>query len=345
MLQKVVDFPSQISLAYESLKDHPALTSASAGKISSIVVLGMGASGVVGDFVRVLLRNSPIPIHVRKSAKLPSFVNNETLVVAITYSGKTRETLDALNTSISCGARNVVITSSFELDSVCGKENIPCIKIPENGFPRATLGYMLVSVLGVLHKLGIAPSFDSDVAEALEVLDDIKNQCGPEVSQKSNPARLLGHSLVGRFPVIYGESDFTDVAALRWKQQINENSKTHCYYDVFPELLHNEIEAWHRPEKGQIRDYALLLLRDSIHERETGLEDKIEAAKHVAESKGATVFDLWTRGRSELSRILSLCYMGDFVSVYLAISRDVDPGPVHNIEQLKQVALSNKQEP
>ncbi len=344
MIEKVVDFPSQLSLTSDSLRTGDKLTADLAGKISNIVILGMGASGVVGDFVKVLLRNSAIPVYVQKSSRLPSFVSSKTLVIAISYSGKTRETLDGLNASMSSGAKNIVVTSSYELGAVCEREGIPWIPVPENGFPRATLGYMLVSILGLLNKLGIAPSFASDIAETVDILNEIKRQCGPTVMQKSNPARLLALSLADRFPIIYGETDFTEVVAARWKQQINENAKTHCYYDVFPELLHNEIEAWHQPDSRRQLEYALLLLRDSIHEKQTGLEGKIEAAKRLAESRGGKVYDLWTRGHSELARLLSLCYLGDFVSVYLALSRGVDPGPVHNIEHLKRVPNSSPRE-
>jgi glucose/mannose-6-phosphate isomerase len=320
MLQKVSDFPSQVLLAYASLNGHKMPSQFSEEKIANIVIMGMGASGVVGDFVKVLLRNQSIPIYVQKSSKLPRFVNGDSLVVSITYSGKTRETLDALNSSISAGAKNLVMTSSYELGAICAKKNIPWISVPENGFPRATLGYMLVAILGALHKLGIGHSIDSDIAEVLAVLREVKKQCGPGVPQGSNPARLLALALLGRFPVVYGESEFTDVVALRWKQQINENA------------------SWHHPDNAQVKDYALLLLRDSVREHEEGIDAKVEAAKRLAEVKGAKVYDLWTKGKSELARLLSLCYLGDFVSVYLAISRGIDPGPVHNIEQLKKVA-------
>ena len=344
MLQKVIEFPSQLSLALELARASKVSLTGISGKISSVVLVGMGASGVVGDFVKVLLRNSPVPVHVQKNATLPAFVNSESLVISITYSGKTRETLDALNSSIARGAKNLVITSSFELKSFCTHKGIPCIQIPENGFPRATLGLLLISTMNSLHKLGLIQSFESDVAEAVAMVSEIKDQCGPEMPEKSNPARLLANALVGRFPVIYGESNFTDVVAVRWKQQMSENAKAHCYCDVFPELLHNEIESWHFSDNGQVKEYALLLLRDSEWELQTGMAGKIDASKRLAEGKGAKVYDLWTRGKSDLARLLSLCYVGDFVSVYVALSRGIDPGPVRNIEQVKKVAISSNEE-
>jgi glucose/mannose-6-phosphate isomerase len=200
---------------------------------------------------------------------------------------------------------------------------------------------MLISVMDAFRLLGLVSSFDSDVKEAIAVLDEIKEQCGPEIPEKSNPARLLAHALLGRFPIVYGESEFTEVAAIRWKQQMSENAKTHCYYDVFPELLHNQVESWHLSDNAQVKEYALLLLRDLMWEQQTGLDRKIDAVKQLAESKGAKVFDLWTRGKSDLARLLSLCYLGDFVSVYVALSRGINPGPVHNIEQLKSVGVSS----
>jgi glucose/mannose-6-phosphate isomerase len=344
MLQKVIELPSQISKAHNHLRSNSPSVSGISGKISNIIIAGMGASGVIGDFVKVLMRNAAVPVHVQKSPVLPSFANSETLVISITYSGKTRETLDVLNKAMAAGTKNVVITSSFELGSVCSSKAIPWVQVPENGFPRATLGYMLIAALDVLHRLGLISSFDSDIDETIEILNEIKYECEPETPHKSNPARLLAHALMGRFPVIYGESGFSEVVALRWKQQINENAKAHCYFDVFPELLHNELESWHLSDNGQVKEYAILFLRDSAWEQQTGMAAKIEATKRLAEDKGAKVYDLWTRGKSELSRLLSLCYVGDYVSVYLASSRGIDPGPVRNIEHLKKVSMSNETE-
>lgn len=343
MLQKVNEFSSQLNHAYSRVNEDPSIRPVS-GKISSIVIAGMGASGVIGDFIRVILKNSHVPVIVLKSASLPSFVNSESLVISITYSGRTRETLDVLSASMALGARNLVITSSAKLGSFCSSKGIPWVQVPENGFPRATLGFMLVSALAALHKLGVAGSFDADVSEATQILGEIRSQCGPEMPHKTNPARLLAQALVGSFPIIYGESGFTEVVAVRWKQQINENGKAHCYYDVFPELLHNEVESWHLADNGQVKQYVLLLMRDSSWEADAGMEGKIEATKRLAEGKGTKVVDLWTKGRSELARLLSLCYVGDYVSVYLSILRGIDPGPVHNIEQLKKISISNAKE-
>jgi glucose/mannose-6-phosphate isomerase len=304
----------------------------------------MGGSGIAGDFARVLLRNSNVPVHVYKSSVPPQFITDNTLIIAITYSGKTNETLSALEASLSLGAKGIVITSSHELGSTCEERKIPCILVPQHNYPRASLGYLLLPVLGILQKLHVIPSIDLDISESVSILQDIRKQCGPETLVAANPARLLANALAEKMPVVYGESHFTDVVALRWKQLFNENSKVHSYCDSFPELLHNEIEAWQHSVAVKRQNNVVILLRDAIHEHDTSLDERIVAARALIQNNGTSIFELWTRGKSELARLLSLSYMGDFVSVYLADSLGIDPGSVPNIEKLKKQTLESVKE-
>jgi glucose/mannose-6-phosphate isomerase len=332
MLESVLAFPSQVNHAFTVAKS----LNIDYDKISDIVVLGMGGSGIVGDYLRVLLRNSSLPFHVNKHSIPPKSVGKNTLVMAVTYSGKTRETLDALDTCMKVGAKVVLVTSKRELDSMHNEGKVPCITIPENSQSRASLGYMLVPLLYLLQDANVLNKVDRDITETVEVLNQIKDECKPEVPLKKNPARSLASELLGRFPIIYGEYNFTDAVAMRWKHMLNENAKTHCYHDTFPELLHNEIEAWDEPESNE--KYALVLLRDSLYERETGLQERIAATKYIVQQR-SKIFELWTRGRSELARLLSLTYLGDLTSVYLAKAKGVDASKVRNIELLKNLKL------
>ena len=335
LLRKVIDFPDQIAQALSLLKDQKnSSVHFKKGKESftNIVILGMGGSGVVGDIARILTRNAPIPVITCKNSIPPRFVSNSSLVIAITYSGKTRETLSALNESFKSGAATLVITSSGQLYSSCNERDIPCILIPENGFPRLSLGFMLVPLIGFLERMGILPrSIEDDILEAIQVLNKLRSECSENVPTKNNPAKLIADELShDKFPTVYGESNFTDVVALRWKQELNENSKIHCHYDYFPELLHNEIEAWSE------KDHVLILLRDALHEQTIGIKESVDVAKHMIEKSGSRVIELWTEGSCEIARLLSLIYVGDIVSVYLAFVRGVDPSAVPNIEFAKR---------
>ena len=333
MLEKILDFPTQVADAFTGTKSLEL--AADYDKITDIVVLGMGGSGIVGDFLHVLLRNSTVPLYVNKHILSPRFVSKNTLVLAVTYSGKTRETLDALWNCRKLGAKMIVVTSADELKSTCYEKKIPCVTTPKNGHSRASLGYMLAPLLYTLQKIGILQEVDNYITETVEIRNSIRDACSPESPLERNPARSLDLELLGRFPIIYGVCNFTDAVALRWKQMFNENSKIHCYCDAFPELLHNEIEAW-EGDGYTHENYALILLRDSIYEQEIGLQGKIRETKYLVHQKGSKIFDVRSKGRSELARLLSLSYLGDLTSAYLAIAKGVDSSSVHNIDFMKK---------
>jgi glucose/mannose-6-phosphate isomerase len=334
-LEKIINFPDQIAEAYEYLKHF--MRHYQVETPSKIVVLGMGGSGIVGDFVRVILRNSKVPVHVCKSSVAPRYVDKDTLVIAITYSGNTKETTDALNACISYGAAIVVITSSPELQSICKQLMLTCILVSGNGHTRCSFGYLLLSVLSILQSAGIvaAGMIDQDILESVEMLKKVRNDCSPDREILNNQAMMLALALKDRFPIIYGESNFTDAIAQRWKQLLNENSKTQCQCEIFPELVHNEVEAWAN-DGSSSKNYPLILLRDVVYEREVGWHEKFEVTKSLIESKNAEIYELWTSGISELARLLSLSYVGDFVSIYLAFAKGIDPSYIPNIEFVKK---------
>jgi len=338
MIQKVMGFPDQVAEAFQITQNRQVSKLKLNNTISNIVILGMGGSGMAGDFARTLLKDS-LPIQVCKNAVPPRFINNESLVIAVSYSGRTIETLHALEAAQASGASTLVLTSSVELGSICEKKQIQWIKIPGNNYPRVSIAYMLIPMLSIFARLGLMKFDDSDIAETISTLAKIRDDCGPYVQADRNPAHLLALRIAKGLPVIFGEYGFTDVIALRWKQLLNENSKTHCYCDAFPELLHNEIEAWGANTGGSGNNAVLVLLRDATHEREAELAEKIEAAKELILNKGKNVFELWSSGKTELARLLSLSYLGDFVSSYLALLNGVDPVDVHNIEIIKKMGL------
>ncbi|MEM2760626.1 MAG: bifunctional phosphoglucose/phosphomannose isomerase [Nitrososphaerales archaeon] len=328
VLDSLIGFPTQVAAAFKAAKDH--VFHSDINDISNILILGMGGSGIVGDYMRVLLRNSQFPVYLNKHSIAPKFVNEKSLVLAVTYSGKTQETLNALQVCINSSAKVVVITGSHELASTCKERDLPCIKIPAHSHSRTSLGYLLVSAMSVLQHANVLKMSEHETTETIQVLKKIKNDCAVEDSD-GGPARQLAMGLANRFPIIYGEYNFTDAVALRWKQQFNENAKTPCYHDVFPELLHNEIETWHG---SMAHNYSLIFLRDYLYEEEADLLQKIDAAKEIM-PENLHFREFWSKGRSELARLLSLTYLGDLASAYLAKAKGVDPSSVKNIELAK----------
>lgn len=326
MLDKVMDLPYQM---LESLTLYSEIRGYDG--IDEVVIIGMGGSGIVGDFVKSIIGDE-FRVSVVKSSNIPKMGNN-TLAIAVTYSGKTRETLIAVKKAASYCAKTVLVTSnSNSKDDVLSNWNgqgIQYIRVNGNGFSRTSLGYMLLPVLLVLEHSNVISNIRKDVKEAVNILCNI--------AKDKSRFEELKYRLNNKMLAIYA-NEFTQAAALRWKQMLNENAKMHCYYDVFPELLHNEIETWYKDASSN----ALVMLRDIEYEKskEHGydLYALINKAKELIRSKGADVIELFSIGNSRLARLLSLSYVGDIMSVHLAYLNNVDPSRIPNIEYIKSMS-------
>lgn len=327
MLNKVIDLPSQL-LQSLSLKDSiPAFDG-----VDDIVVVGMGGSGIVGDFISTVVRDRKV--HVVKGSDIPK-LGNRTLVIAITYSGGTKETLAAVKKAKDYTSKIVMITSSKEMEQLCNRQGIGYVRVVNNSYSRASLGYMLVPALLVLENSRVMSSACKDIKEASALLSPIASDRSRLDTLKRS---MLGRSLL----VVYGD-EFTRAAAVRWKHMLNENAKVQCYYDIYPELLHNEIEVWHEHNTNSSNDTAIIILRDEMYEMEQVYDDDdlytiINKSKRLLSSKGIDVAELWSVGRSPLARLLSISYIGDLLSVHLAYARGIDPTRIPNIDYIKKGA-------
>ena len=80
---------------------------------------------------------------------------------------------------------------------------------------------------------------------AIKLLDENESQILIE-------AGAITEKLYKKIPVIYAESSYEGVA-VRFRQQINENSKMLCWHHVVPEMNHNELVGWRKKDpKGLI---------------------------------------------------------------------------------------------
>ncbi len=334
MLDKITSFNDQVKEAVNigqrfSIPDNYL-------DIATIVVTGMGASGIAGDFLRAVTQDQlRIPLVINKSTNIPFFANEKTLVFAVSYSGSTKETLQSMRAAFRLGAKVIALTSGSEIEKFCIKNHIPCIKVPKRELSRTSLGYVSFPILITLEKLKLIANVRSQIKESVEVLQKIQQSCGSDVSIEHNQAKLLAKELLGNLPIIYGEYGFTDFAALRWVQQLNENSKIFAMHNALPEVAHVEVNAWN-PLNDFCKNSRVILLRDHHYERERKLETLINAVKEIV-LKRTKVIDLWSHGKSPLARILSLCYVGDFTSVYLAMLRGVDPSTTDNSSYIKKL--------
>ncbi len=290
----------------------------------NVVVLGMGGSAIAGD---LLARFSTVPVVTVRDYELPTWVNSDTLLIAISYSGETEETLSAFREGLRRTRRAVALTTGGALAALCEERDIPWVPVPPGFQPRAALAFLLFPLLGCLSRLGYVRDDPARVAAALRGLRDA---CVPE--HQANPAQDVAQTLFGRIPVIYG-AGITVPVAYRWKTQINENAKQPAYWAELPELCHNEIVGYELAGKVFAQGIVLFLRSSFDHPR---VARRVEILKEVLSSRGLAFREVWGQGETALAQALWLLYFGDWVSFYLALLNGVDPTPVRPIQELKK---------
>jgi glucose/mannose-6-phosphate isomerase len=299
-----------------------------------ILVTGLGGSAIGGDLLRVFVGNQAnIPVIVNRDYVLPHFVSDKTLVFATSYSGNTEETISAYSQARAKGAKIVCITTGGKLKELANADGVPVINIPGGISPRAATGFLLIPTIVILQKLALINDATVDINEVVVLTENIRRSLAPEMPEKENLAKQMAKRLYGKIPVIYGSSGTTEVIATRWKGQINENSKALAYYNVFPELNHNEIVGYEKPEVF-LNNLMVVILRDKDdHER---VQKRIDITKTIIDNVVNGIIEVTSQGNSFLARIFSLTFLGDYVSVYLACLYGVDPTPVKMIDLLKR---------
>lgn len=288
----------------------------------SVVILGMGGSAIAGD---ILARFAPLPVHTVRDYALPGWVNADTFLVAISYSGETEETLSAFQEGLRRTRRAVALTTGGALAALCEEEGVPWVPIPPGLQPRAALGFLLFPLLGCFSRFGLlAGNPGSSVSE----LARLRDRCLPEAHP--NPAQDLAQALFQRVPVIYG-AGFTGPVAYRWKTQLNENAKQPAFWAELPELCHNEIVGYELFARVLPQGTMVFLRTSFDHPR---VAKRVEILKEVLAFQRLPFLEVWAEGADPLSQALWLLYLGDWVSFYLALLNGVDPTPVQPIQEL-----------
>jgi len=332
MLRLISEFPEQCRKAYDIGKDSDV--SKPDYRVSNIVFAGVGGSSIGADIVKLYLqRELKMPVIVPRNYTLPDFVGKDTLLFCSSYSGNTEETLSSFEDALKRGARIITIGSGGRLKELSIKNGLKHIEVPSGFPPRAAVGYMSISVLSVLAKMGFIKDKGAEVAQVWSALKELRDkEIGIDVASDKNISKQLAGAVFGKFCVMYGTSDTTEVVATRWRSQFAENSKALASSHVFPEMNHNEIVGWEFP-KETLKDFKVIMLRDKDDHPRT--KNRIDISRTIIERSGARILEVERKGSRFLARLFSLIYIGDFVSFYLAILNGVDPTPVKQVDYLK----------
>jgi glucose/mannose-6-phosphate isomerase len=301
-------------------------------KPENIIVAGMGGSGIGGELLKDWARDkATVPIEVSRGYSLPAYANKNSLVLIVSYSGETEESLSAF---LDAAKRNCMIhciSSGGSLLEFAEKLNVPYLRVPSGMPPRAALPYLFTPLLKSLEKMKIVSSVSEDFSEATKILERISGENAPEKPTRANFSKTLALGIDDTVPVVYGFGIYRSVAQ-RFKQQFNENSKIPSKWEFFPELNHNEIVGWEKA--GDLaKHFSAIFIRDKSESNE--IRSRIETTKALM-NPDSKLFEVWSQGKCALAKMLSTICIGDFASVYLAVLRKVDPTPVKTIALLKE---------
>jgi glucose/mannose-6-phosphate isomerase len=322
--------PEQIRDAAKSAREAAIPVSR---EIRTLVITGLGGSAIGGDLIRSIAGpRLKVPLIVNRDYELPKFADPTSFVVACSYSGNTEETLSAYQEARRVGACILCITSGGQLGAAAKRDLVPVLSLPAGLPPRAALGYSLITLLFALQSVGIIPDMTESANEAAALLSKLKLRYGTRNPEAVNPAKSLARSLWGKVIAIYGSSGIMDTVAYRWRTQIAENAKNLAFHHALPEMNHNELVGWLHPEET-LRRVGVVFLRDRGDHPQ--VQRRFDLSRELIEKKAGVVHEAWSEGRSLLARVMSLVYIGDFVSLYLAYLNGSDPTPVKVIDYFK----------
>ncbi len=299
-----------------------------------VIVTGMGGSAIGGDILKDWLEDRvPIPIQVNREYHLPAYADPRSLVIAVSYSGNTEETLSAYLEAVERGCMTLSLSSGGLLEDFSRRLGLPHIQLPGEYPPRSALPYLFLPLVTGLQKLGIAASFETEIDEAVRVVRKLRDEVRRTTRTDTNPAKQLAMALRGSLPMVCGHGPFKAIA-LRIKTQFNENSKTPARMESFSELNHNETVGWSGSTE-LTKLFGIVLIRSKDEPPE--IKARIEVTRRLIFDKGAQkVLEISTRGEGRLAQMLSAMYIGDSASVYLGILNGSDPTPIQIIEELKR---------
>lgn len=334
MWPATLGLPEQVAAAAEGAGGLAGLPAHDA--IEHVVVLGMGGSGIAGDILLATAAPTmPVPVVVAKSYELPPFVGESTLVFAVSCSGNTEETLEAVQVAAMQGARIVAVTQGGELAKLCAGWGAPVVDVPDSiPYPRAAIGALSIPPLIVLEDVGLFPGARRWIDLAYEQLVRRRDSLAEPGQRGQALARSIGRTL----PLVHGGGAVGAAAALRFKCSVNENAKAAAFCAVQPELCHNEVCGWGQHGDVTRQVFTLVGLRhDGEHPQVTR---RFELVYEQMREVVAGIEELQAEGEGDLAQLFDLILQGDVVSLALAAQEGVDPGPIPTLDAIKS-ALSS----
>ena len=293
--------------------------------IDNVVFSGMGGSGAIGDLFSSILSKTNIHTTVVKGYELPKTVDENTLVVITSISGNTIETLTTLESATKKDCSVIAFSSGGSMESFCTKNNVEFRKIPQIHSPRASFPSYVYSILKTLNS--IIPIKKQEIINSLEQLELLSKEISSENLSDKNLSLNLANWITGT-PVIYYPWGL-NTAAIRFKNSLQENAKTHAIIEDIIESGHNGIVSWERPS-----DMVPIMIEGKDDHIKT--KERWTILRQYFEENNITYKEISSLDGGILSKIMSLIYLLDYATIYYAARLGIDPSPIKSIDFIKE---------
>lgn len=297
------------------------------GDFKNVIICGIGGSALPANILAAI--TSPkVPIHIHRDYNLPTAANKDSLIICISYSGNTEETISAFEQALEKGFKCAAIATGGKIEEICEKNNVPLAKIPAGIQPRSATGYLFSALSTILFNSKIIGDISTEIFQTANELEKIN----PELEKE---AKSIAKKINKKIPIIYASNNFKTAARI-WKIKFNENSKIPAFYNYFPELNHNEMVGF--TNKSKVSNFFVLMLKDgNDHERTI---KRMNLLASILKKKGVKNIFIETKQGSFMFKMFASLLLGDWTSYYLAIGNKTDPTPVAMVEEFKKMMLS-----
>jgi len=327
MYHKIIRLPEHISDAYYNAEIYKPKDFA-IKRFGKIVICGMGGSAISGDIIKAAFEDI-IPIEVVKNYKV-NHLNENTLLIACSYSGNTEETLTITDIALKSGSTIAAVTSGGKLFDILFEKSL-IVKLKTGFPPRSAIGYLFFSIIKILEEYHIIKNQKETVDKLVAHLAQKAGTISYNQSEESNMAKMSAKKINNKIPVIYAEQPQLFPLAYRWKCQINANAKYPAFCNYFPEFSHNEIEGW----ESMISQNNFIPIFVQRFSSGKNYAKHINAFKELLSQNDIEFLEFFVEGDSVIEEIFSLIYLGDMISFYLAILQNTDPTPIEFINFIK----------
>lgn len=353
MLRAVATSAAQVRAAATATREANLTPLDLSSRPRALVVTGMGGSGVAGDVLAAIAGlRCPVPIVVHRGNGLPGWVGAADVVVAVSCSGTTAETLSATVEAARRGTRLLGVGGADSpLQDRCLSGGGAFVAVSRELSPRSSLWGLATPLLVVGARLGLVDLGPEDAAleAAAAQLESAASLCAPDRESFVNPGKTLAAELAESLPMVWGAGQVGPVAATRLMTQLAENAKLPAIAGALPEAHHNQVVALDGPLaagsadddlfRDRVEDAVPLRLRLVVLRDDDPDDDdparRADVSASVAAARGVPVTVVSAQGESPVERLASLVGVVDYASVYLALAQGIDPTPIQPIVELK----------